>query len=236
MTGTASEDLGAREKSLSKTLLFQALEPAARRDLSTYAFTRTHGAGDPIFAAGDEGRAMMAIVTGQVRISLVTPNAREVVLADLHTDEVFGEIALLDGGERSADARALTNVTLLVLERRDVMKVLKAYPESALKLLELLCARIRRSDERMAELAFLDISTRLARALLRILDGPNRTGRKGIQRLSLSQTEMAQMIGSGREPVNRCLKGWERRGVVELKDGWLVVSDRGALELLAAQE
>ncbi|MCQ0987084.1 Crp/Fnr family transcriptional regulator [Jiella marina] len=229
-------EIPEKQKLLSKCLIFQALAPEAQEDLAAHAYLRQHKSGDLIFAAGSEGQSMMAIVQGQVRIGITTPSARDVVLADLHAGDVFGEVALLDGGERSADARAMTNVTLLVLDRRDVLQNLMRHPEGALKLLELLCKRLRRSDERMAELAFLDISKRLAKALLRVIDSPaSRRGPSGT-RLALSQSELADMIGGSRENVNRCLKGWQKRQIIDLKDGWLIIPDPAILEAIASTE
>lgn len=217
---------------LAGCMVFEALSAETREELATHAYPKSFSAGDLIFAAGDPGQTMMAVVKGSVRVGIVTSTAREVVLKDCHQGEVFGEVALFDNGPRSADARALTNVELLMLERRDVLAVLSRHPEGALRLLELLCGRLRRSDERMQELAFLDISTRLARALLRILEGPEAATKRPV-RLSLSQTELGNMIGSARENVNRCLKGWQRQEIVDLKEGWLIVLDEKSLKLMA---
>ncbi|NDW02900.1 Crp/Fnr family transcriptional regulator [Jiella pacifica] len=227
-----SEKLAA----LSRCMVFEALSQDMREELVAHAYSKGYAAGDLIFAAGDGGQTMMAVLKGTVRIGLVTATARDLVLTDCHQGDVFGEVALFDGGPRSADARATTNVELLVLERRDVLAVLERHPAGALRLLELLCARLRRSDERMIELAFLDISTRLALALLRILESPNHAFAKRPVRLSLSQTELANMIGSARENVNRCLKSWEKREIVDLKDGWLIITDEKSLRLLADRE
>ncbi|MBP0615591.1 Crp/Fnr family transcriptional regulator [Jiella sp. KSK16Y-1] len=221
---------------LAGCMVFEAVSEATREELSAHAYSKTFAAGELIFSAGDPGQTMMAIVKGSVRIAIVTSTARDVVLKDCHQGEVFGEVALFDGGYRSADARALTNVEVLVLERRDVLAVLGRHPEGALRLLELLCARLRRSDERMQELAFLDIATRLARALLRILEEPAHASARRPVRLSLSQSELGNMIGSARENVNRCLKGWQRQEIVDLKDGWLIIRDEKSLRLLADME
>ena len=221
---------------LAACMVFEAVRAETREELAAHAYPKSYSAGDLIFATGDPGQTMMAVLKGTVRIGIVTSTARDVVLHDCHQGEVFGEVALFDGGTRSADARALTNVEVLVLERRDVLAVLDRHPDGALRLLELLCARLRRSDERMTELAFLDIATRLARAILRILEGPAYAEAKRPVRLSLSQTELGNMIGSARENVNRCLKGWQRREIVDLKDGWLIVLDENSLRLLADVE
>lgn len=217
-----------------RSLIFQALDEHTKAELADMAHMRHFKAGEVITAMGAPGDSMMAIAEGNVRISVSTPTGRDVILAELTTGEVFGEIALLDGGERSADAQAQTNCTLIVLERRSLLAVVNSRPDLALKLIEMLCARLRRSDERMMELAFLQLPARLAKALLRSTPLPSSGVRQQtLAKLSISQTEMANMVGSSRENVNRCLRKWQASGLVNLKDGWLIILDRGGLERLA---
>jgi CRP-like cAMP-binding protein len=143
---------------------------------------------------------------------------------------VFGEIALLDGKPRSANATALTNCELIVLERRDVLPFLERNPAACMKLMELLCARVRRSDERMSDIAFFDLPARLAKTLLSYPAQAH-----GAAKLSLSQRELAEMSGGTRENVNRCLRDWQRRGILELKDRWTIILKPEALrELVTA--
>ena len=229
--GTQAE----KEKLLGGSLIFKALDEVARRELASYAQMRQIRAGTPIFHAGDPGSSLMAIATGTVRISMLTPTSREVVLAELGAGDVFGEVALLDGGERSADATAITNCSLAVLERRSVVRLLESQPRLAIRLIELLCARLRRSDARMLELSFLDLPSRLARTLIRATT-PQDGGARPLGKLALSQTVLANMVGSSRENVNRCLRGWQKGGVIDLRDGWVVILDRAALEGLGTMQ
>lgn len=215
MTDLTSE---RARKVLERCALFQALGEQERIELTAHARPRTFAAHQPICHLGEAGYSMMGVVVGTVRISLPTPKGRDIILADLPAGEFFGEIALLDGKPRSANAAALTNCELLVLERRDVLPFLERSPTACLNLMQLLCARIRRSDERMAEIAFFDLPARLARVLLRY----PAQGR-GPPRLSLSQRELAEMSGSTRENVNRCLRDWQRHGILELKNRWTII-------------
>jgi CRP/FNR family cyclic AMP-dependent transcriptional regulator len=224
MTNIASD---RARKVLERCALFRALTEQERIDLAAHARPRTFGAGQPICHVGEPGFSMMGVLVGTVRISLPTPKGRDIILADLPAGEFFGEIAMLDGGVRSANATALTNCELLVLERRDVLPFLERSPAACLNLMQLLCGRIRRSDERMAEIAFFDLPARLARVLLRY----PAQGR-GPPRLSLSQRELAEMSGSTRENVNRCLRDWQRRGILELKDRWTIILKPEALHAL----
>ena len=96
------------------------------------------------------------------RISRTTRRGKEIILADFGSGELFGEIALLDGKPRSANVVALTNCELMFLERRNVIPFLERNPTTRMKLMEILCARIRRSDERMSNIAFFNLPIRLS--------------------------------------------------------------------------
>ena len=208
-----TETTAARgRKLLEQCPLFAGMDERSRRELVALAVPRNFGVGEPICRLGDVGLSMMAVVTGTVRITLPMPKGKEIILADLPAGELFGEIAMLDGKPRSADATALTKCELLVLERRHVIPILEQNPAMCLKLMEMLCARIRHSDERMADIAFFDLPTRLAKVLLNY---PAKT--RDDTRLSLSQRELAEMAGGTRENVNRCLRDWQRRGIVEFE-------------------
>jgi CRP/FNR family transcriptional regulator, cyclic AMP receptor protein len=222
MAQSPASDRG--RKLLEKSTLFGALDEKARREVAAYGKPRSYAAGEPICRLDDHGDSMMAIVVGTVRIWLPAVKGREIILADLPAGELFGEIALLDGKPRSANATALTNCELMVLQRRDVMPFLDRNPSVCIKLMEILCARIRRSDERMSDIAFFDLPARVAKTLLRYpASGP------GPVRISLSQGELAAMVGGTRENVNRCLREWQRRGILELKDRWTIIRKPEAL-------
>jgi len=192
---------------------------------------KSYDVGEPIFHVGAPGQSLMVILAGTVRISLPGPRGKGVILADLGVGELLGEIALLDGKERSADATALTKCDLLVLERRDVVAFLEKRADICLKLLELMCARLRKSDQRMSDIAFLELSVRLAKLLLDRLGPAGRPG--GKSKLSLSQTELAGMINATRENVNRCLRDWQRQGIVDIDERWIIVLRRDALAAIA---
>jgi CRP/FNR family transcriptional regulator, cyclic AMP receptor protein len=219
-------------KLLEQSPLFAQMDETSRRELIGQAIPRSFAAGETVCRIGDPGGSMMGVLAGTVRISLPTVKGKEVILGDLHVGELFGEIALLDGKPRSANATALTRCELLVLERRNIIPHLTKNPAVCLQLMELLCARIRRSDERMADLAFFELPTRLAKLLLSY--AAEKTGKE--TRISSSQTELAEMVGATRENVNRCLRDWQRRGLVKLQDGWTVIVDPEKLRTLLSPE
>jgi CRP-like cAMP-binding protein len=215
---------------LGKCLLFQALDEEARHALAARVHHHSFKSREPIFHVGAPGQSMMVILKGIVRVSLPGPKGKVVILADLTAGEILGEVALLDGKERSADATALTNCSVAVLERRDVIPFLRNRPESCLKLLELMCARLRRSDERMSEIAFFELPARLAKVLLERI---GHASGAATPKLSLSQSELASMINASRENVNRCLRDWQRHGIVNIDERWISVLQRDALSAIA---
>lgn len=223
-TGAAAE---RGRKLLDRCALFGALDAQARITLATHARLHNFPTDTPVFRLGEPGHSMMAILIGTVRISLPSTKGREIILADLPAGELFGEIALLDGRPRSANATALTKCEVLVLERRDVLPFLERSPQACLRLMEILCARIRRSDERMSDIAFFDLPARLAKTLLRY----PAQGR-GPARVSLSQSELAEMSGATRENVNRCLRDWQRLGILRLEKRWTIILEPEALRAL----
>jgi len=219
---------------LDRCALFHVLDDATKRQLATRAQRRRYAVGDVIFRVGSPGDIMMAVITGTVRIIAPSPQGKEIVLGDLKAGEVFGEIALLDGGERSADAIALTKCELVALERRDLMAALQRNPEACLRLLEVVCKRLRETDERITEIAFFELPVRLAKVLLRTtVLAAGAAPRAGAAKVALSQRELGTMIGGTRESVNRCLRDWQRRGIIRLAKGWIMLEDTAALTEIA---
>ena len=204
------------------------------RQLCVFATVRKVRSGATIFAKGDPGAALFAVRKGSVKISVPAIDGREAVFNVLHEGEIFGEIALLDGLPRTADAVALTDCELMVIDRRDFLAFVQSEPKVAMRLIELLCARLRFASEHMEEMFFLDVPARLARALLRLSAGD--TDRKAAERVAITQQEISRIVGISRESVNKLLRKWEKHGLVQLERGAVVVRDPAKIATLAAQE
>jgi len=168
-----------------------------------------------------------------VRISISSPEGKEIVLAVLRPGEVFGEITLLDGKERTADAYALTTCALAVLERRDVLEYLERQPKAWPRVVEVLCDRLRATDLQMAEVAMQQLPARLAKVLLR-RTYVETLGRPA-DRVQVSQRELGNIVGAARESVNKCLSEWQRSGWVRIHRTTITISDRTSLEHVAKQ-
>jgi len=218
---------------LGECVLFRDLEPEERSTLFARVRVRTFAAGETIFLMGSMGDSLMAVLSGSVRISVPSPDGKEIVLAIIPPREVFGEIALLDGKERTADARAIGACSLALLERRDVLSFLNNHPKVWPKMVEVLCARLRNTDQHIAEIALLELPARLAKALLRLSTGENGSTNRGALQIQLSQRELGNMCGASRESINKCLRGWQRRGIVQVEEGAVTVTNRTALDELA---
>jgi CRP/FNR family transcriptional regulator, cyclic AMP receptor protein len=199
--------------------------------LSHLAASKTYKAGEYVFLKGDPGTAMMAVLSGRVRICSNSAEGREVVLNVISAGEVFGEIAMIDGGERTADAFAMEPTELLVLNRRDFMPVLARNPDVCIKLLELLCRRLRWTSEQMEDISLLDLRSRLAKRLIYLADHHGEPAEYGDRKtVRISQQLLANMIGASREAVNIQLAAWKEEGVISSRRGWITILDRDRLD------
>jgi CRP-like cAMP-binding protein len=219
---------------LANCILFRGLVTGERDAIVARARMRHVAAGETIFLMGSPGNSMMAVLRGTVRISVPSPEGREIVLAILQAGEVSGEIALLDGKERTADARAMTACDLAVLERNDVMEFLERQHNAWPRLVEVLCDRLRATDLQMAEVAMQQLPVRLANVLLRMAHSET-LGRPG-DKVQVSQRELGNIVGAARESVNKCLSEWQRSGLVRIEGTSITISDRTTLEHVAEQD
>jgi CRP/FNR family cyclic AMP-dependent transcriptional regulator len=218
---------------LGNCILFSGLSAEEREAIVARARIRTFSAGEIVFNIGSPGDYMMAVLSGTIRISVPSPDGKELLLTIIQPGEVFGELAVLDGKERSADAVAESACTLAMLSRHDLMSFFERNPSAWPKLVEVLCQRLRRTDQIFAEVALLQLPVRLAKTMLRLLDPQTSSATEKGAKIRFSQRELANMVGGTRESVNRCLRSWQRRGIVQVLEGSIMVTDQPALEAIA---
>ena len=212
--------------------LFGALDLVQLRRLGSFARRHRVPSGTTIFAKGDAGVSLFSVCQGTVKITVPSIDGREAMFNLLHAGEIFGEIALLDGQPRTADAVAMTDCELMVIERRDFMNFVHGEPTVALKLIELLCARLRWSSQHFEELVFLNLPARLARLLLRLLNQDEDSAEEG--KLKITQLEISHMLGSTRESVNKQLRIWTKRKWIALERGGIVLLAPDELAAIAS--
>ena len=184
--------------------------------------------GAHIFAKGDPGNSMMAVLKGRVVISDPSPGGRHVVLTVFREGDVFGEMALLDGKERSATATAAAECELLVVPRPSFLHFLKRRPDACMQLMVVLCERLRRTNEQVEDLAFLGLERRVAKLLLHLADD---MGQSTVPRpkLKISQRALAELVGGSRERINKLLQQWKRAEIIAIDQGSIRICDREAL-------
>ena len=220
-----------RRQILRRSALFARLPDDEIDKMFEHAVIRRYAADAQIFYKGDLGSSMMAVLRGRVVIRAPSSDGKEVILNIINEGEIFGEIALLDGKERTADATAMTDCELLVIARRSFLPLLER-PDMMRELLNVLCERLRRTSEQVEDVLFLDVAARIAKTLLRFAkadDAPQPSARIV---LGLSQREIGNLIGASREKVNRRLQAWRRAGIITIDKGTIFIRDAAALRSL----
>ena len=214
--------------------LFRDLPSAVIEHLGSYMKTRRVARGTAIFAKGDPGTGLMGVLAGSVKVSVASAEGKDIVLNVFREGEVFGEIALLDGRPRTADATAMSDCELIVIERRDFVPFLSGHPDVMLKFIEILCSRLRHTSEQVQDITFLNLPTRLAKTLLQ-LTGAGEEGSAAKRKAAITQREISQMIGMSRESTNKQLRAWEKRGWIKLERGGVAVLAPDKLAVIAAE-
>lgn len=190
--------------------LFAGLGDEALNSIANLCSRRQIDANEMLFQKGDRGDALYGIRRGQIRIETGTEGGGRLTLNIMGPGDVFGEIALLDGQSRTADATATEKSELYVLRRDDFLAYLEREPKISLRLIELLCQRIRWTSERMEEASLLPLNVRLAKRLCSLAADFG-------SEVHISQEQLGQYVGAARESVNRQLQEWRKQGILELR-------------------
>lgn len=222
-----------RRALLTSNYMFQGLPEMLIDRIVELSVSKKISAGETLFYKNDEGDALYGILSGRIRISTSTPGGQELVLNLIEKGEVFGEIALLDGKPRTADAIAIVDTDLMIIRRRDVRNMLEKEPILALHFLELAGARLRWLSDRIEDSAFLDVAGRLAKQLLHMAEISGETTPEGIVvKLQPSQSELGQMLGTSRISISKHLRRWRDRDWVTLKRGVVLLKQPEELQHL----
>lgn len=214
---------------LQRSPLFRGLTPPALERIAELAGQRSYRAGEVVFSQGDPGDALYAVVTGKIRISAGAADGREIFLNIMEPGDTFGEIALLDGGTRTASATATLLSELVTIRREHFLGLLEREPRVALELLRLCGERLRWTSGLVEDAALLDAPARLAKRLLSLSRLHGEPAQGGAT-LRISQEDLASFLGVSRQVVNQYLQGWKGRGWVELGRGTVTVRDEAAIK------
>jgi len=229
--GGARRMVSSKLSVLRKHPIFCDLEPEALDQLCRYAKHITLKRGASIFCKGDPGNSLFAVISGTVKISISSPDGRNAILNLIGPGEIFGDIAVLDGAPRSADATANTNCEFFVIDRREFLPFVRSQPALSMKFIELLCARLRWTSEQVEQIILQNLPGRLASALIGLTE--KRKLEPANQTIAITQQEISEMVGMTRESINKQLRAWAARKWVRLEHGAIVVLDVGSLRELA---
>ncbi len=212
------------------SVLFATLSDADAWELIGLARQENVPARQTIFQVGQKGDSLHIDLEGRVKISLSSEEGKEAILSILSAGEVFGEMSLFDGEPRSAAVTTMEPCRFLVLRRQALLPFLEKRPQVMLELIAEMSRRLRATNTLVGNLSFLDLSTRLARILLNLVQQYGKLTDQGIViGLKLSQEELGHLVGVSRESVNRQLRLWVEAGVIAHDHGSLIVRDSDAL-------
>jgi CRP-like cAMP-binding protein len=194
--------------------------------ISSLCHTRHLGVGEALFQKGDPGDALFGVRRGQIRIETGISDGSRLTLNFMGAGDLFGEVAVLDGQSRTADATAFEPSELFVVRREDLLSHLEREPRVAIKLIELLCARIRWMSARMEEAVLQPLPVRLARRLCAL-------GSDFGTEVHISQEQLGIFVGAARESVNRQLQLWRKDGILDLQRGRILLLNMNRLTAVA---
>ncbi|MEJ2746997.1 MAG: Crp/Fnr family transcriptional regulator [Anaerolineae bacterium] len=216
---------------LEQTALFADISPAELQTIARHIVPRTFRQGEIIFHEGDPGRFLYLIKSGQVRIFINGLDGSETsVILFGKPGDIFGELAVIDGLTRSASAVALGETVLYTMSRDNFRQQMRQYPQLALNFMKVLSQRVRYNTKQMDSLATMGVPQRLARKLLELAQDYGRVQPRGVRiDMSLTQTNLASLIGATRESTNKSLREFRKRGWVELANGRITILDPDAL-------
>ena len=223
---------------LGQVDIFEGLSADQLAPLAEQLRRRRYERGEVVFHQDDPGDRMHIIVEGRVRISLDSDDGREKDIALLKSGECFGEMALLDGSNRSANATAVDNLETLVLLREDYLEFLGHHPQIAAQITSILTNRLRSANEMLGDMSFLDVPTRVAKHLLALAEatssGMADPGAAETIDIPIAQEELARLVGASRETVSRALNSYRRMGLLTTSHRRISITDFKALRRMAA--
>jgi CRP/FNR family cyclic AMP-dependent transcriptional regulator len=210
----------AHSSLLAQVPLFAGLNQEQFDRLELAVRPRHYAKGAVIFLAGDPGTSLCLIQSGRVKLGFTSAEGREVILDLFGPSEFFGELALLDGEPRSADAVAIESTQILHVVREEFLHFLREDRDHAIELLGVLSRRLRRDAQLLQDAAFLDVPARLARTILRLAQ-PSDTGERRTPRMT--QNDLAGLVGTTRETLNVWLRFFQDEGLIRWERGEVAV-------------
>lgn len=217
--------------------IFEELDKETLSAIAGLATYRKWTSGTVIFQRGDEGNYMIAVLSGRIKLSLITPQGRELLLRHIEAGALFGEMAVLDNQPRSADATAMTATEGYVISKKAFVDFITHTPHAAASIIRYLCLQLRETTDRLETIALYDLHARVARfflATLKQIHGTDLPESANV-RLTLSQSDIAGILGASRPKVNRAILALEESSAIKRVDG-VITCHIGRLQKIAEPE
>ncbi len=220
---------------LTRVRIFANLNGKQLQSLPDKLQPRRYQRGEVIFHEDDPADRMHIIVDGRVKISIASEDGRERDIALFQSGDCFGEMALLDGSNRSATATAVDATETMVLFRQGFLDFLGENPELAADVNTMLVQRLRNVNQMLGDMVFLDVPTRVAKQLLALAETYAEDAKPGDQIVvPLGQDELARLVGASRETVSRALNSYRRLGMLDTSHRRITITDLARLERMAS--
>ncbi len=226
-----------RVQFLERIPLFEGLCAEHLDSFARLLVERTFARGDVIFFEDDPGDALYIVQSGRVKIYRVAEDGREKTLALMSEGEFFGEMAIVDGGPRSAIAEAVVKSTLYALHRADFQKMVASTPAISLGMIKVLSNRLRQTNAQVMDAVFRDVRGRVTQTLLKLATRHGvRLEEESMIDMKLTHQELANMVGTARETVSRILAELQDAGLVRFEGRNMVLVDPARLKEYGAGE
>ena len=205
--------------------LFSSLAIPERERPTVRIGVRKVPAREMIFDKGDPATELFVVRSGKVKVSVPCEDGREIIFDIFGPGDIFGEIAVLEGTEHQATTTALETTELEVMDRQEFLTLLEKCPETATRLLKILCARLCRANELAQEISFLPLPLRLAKKLWKLAKTYGVETPRGIRiNVQLYQQELGNLVGTSRESINKQLSLWQSEGLISMEQGYLIIN------------
>ncbi len=201
---------------------FSDMSDELLREIAALSSQRKYQAGELVFARDTPGDYLYGVIAGSIRVTTMARDGRELALNTMHAGDVIGEIAVLDGGVRTASGHALEPTTVFLVPREQFSALMLRQPSIALHMIRLLCERVRRTSRQVEEASFLSLKERLARQLSKLVEDQ---GGELPCTIKISQSELASFLNASRQAVNGCLQEWAKLDLISIRRGSVTVHD-----------
>lgn len=215
---------------LTQVPLFRDFSKKEMSLLAKIMQTRKYNKDSIILSKGEIGDSLFIIISGQVKVGILSKDGREITFSFITPNDFFGEMAILDRKKRSADISTVGDTEVAVLRGADFISLLKKHPQMAIKVISILSRRLRFADEQIESLGFFDVSRRLTKKLSQLTEEFGKKRKEGILiDLPLTHQELANLVGTSRETITRILNHFKKRGLIKVEKRKIIILNQKEL-------